>query len=806
MAPVTNDRPPRRSEVRLTPGEQPTILQTRAPRDPAPSAGPRAPDAVVDRSADPTRLADAGPALPAQAGFRRIGNGANYLGAPAPSGGSDLSTGTGTGIGGSRRARTGESSEGTGPGAITRERARELIDAATRQSVSSSSSDDYVRNNITPEVLAHATPAEKAHMLRCLMDGYTGEDDERAMAMILKSVTSAEEMDQVLRGAGGADAVWDELGSQRDNVASHFRGMGQPGQEIILQIATRLSTGSSLSDDFVADYVDPTILARATNEQKSHMLRCLMDGPTVARDEAAMRRILESVERPDDMMAVINGAGGTTAVYDELEGERAAFMAHLRTRGEPGREIILRMAESFEVGSSLSDDFVRDHVDAGILASATPAQKAHLLRCLMDGPTGDDDERAMLRVLQTISTPAELDAVLTRAGGADAVWCELEGQQNAYIQHLRSRGDVGQEMIVDLAVALPVSSSASDDFVRNHIDATALSHATVDDKAAMVRRLRDGVFSTEDRRAMERVLLSAANPVELMTIADRAGGIGEVLRMTPAQRTQVTDAYNAHSGDAAYTQSLSRMLVDEQFIGLSEDSKTAVLSQAANYPDARSVDNMRRLLQKSWFRSMSLEDQQRSLKTVAFLSQHAAGDRTLIDNTLDRFLSADSRHQFGWNETGTPYGSAGTRDFDFNRRYLPAGNGPVDTTNPDTMHMVTHTVAHEVNHIVNNDRVRATADYFLEEYRAFYVGFRAENGRDPTRAEVIGRVRGLITATDGAYDSIRRALADPTEGPKIVAFLQGVLGRNDITQANAATLAVVDPNHTAPRAPGDHDN
>lgn len=87
-------------------------------------------------------------------------------------------------------------------------------------------------------------------------------------------------------------------------------------------------------------------------------------------------------------------------------------------------------------------------------------------------------------------------------------------------------------------------------------------------------------------------------------------------------------------------------------------------------------------------------------------------------------------------------------------------------------------VAHEVNHIVNNDSVAPTAEYFFEEYRAYYVGFVAENGRPPTRDEIVDRVRGLITATTGAYGRIGQALADPTEGPIMVAFLQQVLGRN----------------------------
>ncbi|MCK6551234.1 hypothetical protein L6R52_35695, partial [Myxococcota bacterium] len=553
----------------------------------------------------------------------------------------------------------------TGTAPMTRERARELIDGVMRLSASSSSSDDYVRNNITPEVLAHATPAEKAHMLRCLMDGPTGADDERAMAMILNSVQTPEEMRAVLEGAGGAEAVYDELESARGDVMDHLRGMGAPGAQMILTFASGLG-----------------------------------------------------------------------------------------------------------VSSCLSDDFVRDHVDARVLAHATPEQKAHMLRCLMDGPTGDGDERAMLRVLQSVRTPEEMTRVLSAAGGASAVWDELEGKRRELVTHLRGQGAAGRETLFALASALPV-----------------------EERAELARQLREGTPTADERALLDRIVRTGRDPVEIARLSG----------LSSDQVALVREAYAARRGDPTFVRNLTDLLLDARFSEVGSDTRTALLSQVRNYPDARSVANLNRLLQKDWFRAMSLEDQQRSCAVIAFISQHP-GDRTIIDNTLDRFLAPGAPYSFDWERRGTAYGSAGDSTFHFNRRYLDAGNGRIDTGNDDTLHMVTHTVAHEVNHLVNNDRVDETHDYFMGEYRAYFVGFRAQHGRDPTRAEMLGRVRHLLTATDGAYDSIRRALADPTEGPRIVAFMQGLLGRADVTQANAATLPAHDPDHAAPRPTGDLDN
>lgn len=742
--------------------------------------------------------------------FRSIGasgSTARPSGAHAAPGASSVRASRRTGIGAGGGSARPSDSPADAPGGMDRAAARAIIDEAMSKAVTDLDSDDYVRNNVTAEVLAHATVEEKAHMLRSLMDGWTGEEDQAAMARILESVGSPAEMETLLRRAGGAEAVLSELGeTQLDAVANHFRGQGANGARMLITISNELDTSSSWSDDFVRNHIDASVLQHATNEEKGRMLRHLMEGITVAEDEAAMARVLSSVTSPDDMMEVIAAAGGSEAVMDELEGATSTFMQHLDSLGADGDQIIARMAADYAVGSWESDDFVRNYVDADVLQHATQDQKAHMLRSLMDGWTGEGDEQAMVRVLNSATDRADLEALMTAAGGADTIWNELEGQQSAFIAELRGRGATGEEMILGLALAHSDDSTGAQ-LIRDHVDARVLAHATVAEKGALVAALRAAGTSSENQAAIREILRSAANPVELMDIAQAAGGVQQVLGLTPAQRQLVTDAYNANSGDATFTQNLENLITDPNFTRLSSDQRTAVLSQAKNYPDARSVANLTRLMSKDWFRSMSLADTQRSAAMIAYVSQHA-GDRTIIDNTLDRFLADDAPYTFDWGETGTPYGSAGSDTFHFNRAYLPAGNGPVDTTNANTLHMVTHTVAHEVNHLVNNDRVRESFDYFMEEYRAFYVGFRAQHGRDPTRAEVLNRVRGLLTANSGAYNSIRLALADATEGPRFLPFLQQVLGRNDVTQANAGTLPVVNGGAPAP-APtdgGDMDN
>ncbi|MEQ9502656.1 MAG: hypothetical protein RIT81_37640 [Deltaproteobacteria bacterium] len=455
------------------------------------------------------------------------GTGGSQIGAQVNAGATGAPAATGAarsapGIGAGQRASARPGAQNAGMG---RDEARQIIDHAMGLSVSDSSSDDYVRNNVTAEVLQHATLAEKAHMLQQLMDGPTGADDEAAMARILQSVNTADELESLMTLAGGAERVWDELDSQRETVANDFKSRGMTGAQMLLRISDALPTSSSLSDDFVANHIDAGVLAHATNAQKARMLEHLMEGPTGGRDERAMARILNSVGSAADMQAILQAAGGADRVWSELGSERDTVARHLQGQGQAGAEMLIAISEGLSESSSLSDDFVANYVNDAVLAHATNAQKARMLRHLMDGPTGGRDEQAMARVLGSVRGNADMQAVLRAAGGAERVWSELGGQQGALASHLRGQGAAGAQALLAFSDLMPITSSASDDFVANHVDATVLSHATNAQKSRMLRHLMDGPTGDRDERAMRRILQSAGNNVnDVRAIMTGAGG------------------------------------------------------------------------------------------------------------------------------------------------------------------------------------------------------------------------------------------------------------------------------------------
>ena len=262
----------------------------------------------------------------------------------------------------------------------------------------------------------------------------------------------------------------------------------------------------------------------------------------------------------------------------------------------------------------------------------------------------------------------------------------------------------------------------------------------------------------------------------------------------------LASAEHAVSGDPAALRAVGRLSAVAGFREhLDFDERSAVLWQAANYPEAAPIHDLGRLSQHPWFQGFDLEDTERSAKMIAFLSNYEAGDQKIIDNTLDQFLAPGAPYRFDWDQDGTAYGSAGGDAFHFNRTYLDAGPSPVSNER-NSQHMVTHTVAHEVNHLVNGDEVAESFQYFMAEYRAYYVGHMAKYGVAPTRADVEGRVTYLLTAESGAYRRIAAALADPEQGPLIADYVEGIVGR-PVTAANVATelsSGVSDPDVLAP--------
>jgi peptidoglycan hydrolase-like protein with peptidoglycan-binding domain len=242
--------------------------------------------------------------------------------------------------------------------------------------------------------------------------------------------------------------------------------------------------------------------------------------------------------------------------------------------------------------------------------------------------------------------------------------------------------------------------------------------------------------------------------------------------------------------DKRLANSLVSILGSPDFQGLKADEKTAVIRQIVNYPDDRSISNIERMLAKDWFTGQNLEDKQRSLKTIAYLSQHNAGDEKVIDNTLEQLLGIDSDIKLQWADLSAvnsaegdsatrTYGEADadTRTLTLSSSKLDAGNGPVPDIRTGKM-LVLHTVAHEISHIVNKDKPRAASfQHFEIEFRAWTVGFRAEHGHYPTNKDAMERVRQLLTEKDGAYSDIKRAGGKYHDAMMIFSFVQQLTGR-----------------------------
>ena len=87
-------------------------------------------------------------------------------------------------------------------------------------------------------------------------------------------------------------------------------------------------------------------------------------------------------------------------------------------------------------------------------------------------------------------------------------------------------------------------------------------------------------------------------------------------------------------------------------------------------------------------------------------------------------------------------------------------------------------MAREVNHNINGDKVAKTYKYFEAEYRAWYVGFKAENGREPTNQEAMEQRLSWQLNPDSFYGKYaKEALKDPKEAQKFYDMLSTMSGQ-----------------------------
>jgi Putative peptidoglycan binding domain len=277
----------------------------------------------------------------------------------------------------------------------------------------------------------------------------------------------------------------------------------------------------------------------------------------------------------------------------------------------------------------------------------------------------------------------------------------------------------------------------------------------------------------------------------------RLVGSSEFSKLSDTDKALVAEGLKGAKADPKYADSVKSLLSSPKFQAMSAAEKTAVLSQVKHYPDARSVGNIEKLIKKDWYGKQDLADKQRSLKTVGYLSQYDGGDRAVVDNTLEKFVGEKSDYKMEWKTypsgTGsTTFGEAADKTLWLNRGLIDGNNDKL-VENHNTKHLVLHTAAHEVNHLRNGDKVAKTYQYFEAEYRAWYVGFKAENGRPPTNQEAMNqRISWQLNPTSFYGKYATEALKDPKEAAKFYDLLSKMSGQK-VDASNFETVSKSDP-------------
>jgi alkylhydroperoxidase/carboxymuconolactone decarboxylase family protein YurZ len=658
------------------------------------------------------------------------------------------------------------------------------------------------------------TVEQKIDALQALMEDEENPEQLKILEL-LESIDNRADMQHILAEAGGVRNVFRQLGKQANNLINHLNSMGPEGHKMILDIAVNFQGAKHSSvfnlknstAEFINRYVDRNVLSHATIDEKVKLINQLFTRGGLPRNCIdAMSRIGASIESAEDMAYLINnmddrvlndatveqktyvlkllmshGASNTSQndikeavlklltdpamsveIYKNLGDQGAEMIQYLKAMGPDGCKVIVAMAADGFTDFNNYNEFISKYIDADVLAQASSEDKAHIINCL--------------------SCKNGLDAdginILTRIGGS--------------IGSINEMSDV-----------------------INHIDDDILSSATPEQRSYILKNLTGqgnleylpkipGPFKKIHlQTAITKLLTSIDSSKEMNQVLANAGGIDNVLAKL-TDRSQVTELIEHLSGlgedqdalildivrksnqtDPGFDTSLTMLLYATDFKRLSREERLAVICQISNYPKKEVAENLRRLIHKSWFTDSSLADKQRSLKAIASLTVYP-GDEGIIDNTLNRILDRSSNYTLTWvSYKGMKYGTALNGKITLNLNIISADNDRVDFSKDKIRHLITHTIAHEVNHCVNGDRSAKTYEYFLEEYRAYYVGFMAEHGRAPTRAEMAKRVLVFVQDND-VYNKIWDALQSDSQGNMMLNFINRFLGRNDVTRANVA--------------------
>jgi len=347
-----------------------------------------------------------------------------------------------------------------------------------------------------------------------------------------------------------------------------------------------------------------------------------------------------------------------------------------------------------------------------------------------------------------------------------------------------SHGDPTQAVALTKLVANPKFVKAS----------TQTKKEWLDKFEALTKRPELKNLGPEEKSVVIQALASDPPPSE-DKISSTLDVLASAKNLSPVDQKLFVGGLNAAGGDPAYAANLKKLVEDPKFKSLKPAEKTAVLSQTKNYADADAVANFDRLLHKDWFRAESLDNKQRTLKTIGRLSTYPTGDRQIIYNTLDKLLGDKSPIKLEWKkypDKSTFWGEMGDTVLYLNRQKIPKGNDKLPE-NDETNSLAIETVPHEVNHFVNHDKVASTFHYFESEYRAWYVEFKAEHNRVPTSQEAMDqRISWQLNPKSFYGKYAASALKNPQEAQKFYHFLESMTGMK-VDAKNWKTVVKSDP-------------
>lgn len=229
-----------------------------------------------------------------------------------------------------------------------------------------------------PRALALLSPAQKAALVRKLMDGHTNGSEEQAIKKLLLSCRSRDEMDQVVQMSGGIQEIADELdaGDLRE-VCAHAEGLTAK-QAVSAQAALDLLEQAQTPEEFERLY------HKLGAEQLKHKL------PAPPQPEL--------LQRLDALGARYGIAGVGFGMPPE---KTCALQATLQQAIDAGdNDTIVKLAENGDA-----------------MKAASPVQKAAMIRILQDGWTKDCQDMAIARILTSCDGKAEFDRVVDMAGG-----------------------------------------------------------------------------------------------------------------------------------------------------------------------------------------------------------------------------------------------------------------------------------------------------------------------------------------------------------------------------------------------------